>query len=251
MKKILTIEDEKVSRTLLMNVLKAQSFQAIGAENGRVGVELANEYQPDLILCDIMMPEMNGYEVLKALQENPKTATIPFIFLTGKTQRDDVRRGMQLGADDYLMKPFDLDELLGAIATRFKKKAILEKAMQSLLEKQQESSEAREDKKITSPWNLDKLYIDLGKVKQQQKTASRKLKLTSLEKACLHGLLNGYSPNDIAIQLNREPKGLAVDLSRGLYRYIESLTGQSPKNWRDIAVFLEKAGYRNNAIDVK
>lgn len=118
-KKILIIEDEQAVREVVLDILGAEDFLAIGAENGRVGVQLAQEHQPDLIICDIMMPELNGYDVLGALQQEPATAVIPFIFLSAKSDKPDIRQGIELGADNYLTKPFTRSELLGAIAARF------------------------------------------------------------------------------------------------------------------------------------
>lgn len=115
MKKILVIEDDLFIRSLLLDMLEAEDFQAIGAENGQIGVQLAREHIPDLILCDVMMPLMNGYEVLSKLREDPVTASIPFIFLTAKADSADRSKSMRLGADAYLIKPFTNSELLGAI----------------------------------------------------------------------------------------------------------------------------------------
>jgi diguanylate cyclase (GGDEF)-like protein len=125
MNKILVIEDERAIRLNLLKLLGAEGFQAIVAENGIKGVQLAQTEQPDLIICDIMMPELDGYGVLSALQQNPNTATIPFIFLTAKGDRSDWRQGMNLGADDYLTKPFTRAELLEAIASRLQKQVSL------------------------------------------------------------------------------------------------------------------------------
>ncbi len=121
MRRILVIEDETVVRANILEILDSDDFEAIGAENGRIGVELAKKYIPDLILCDIMMPELDGYGVLDALRKDPATAAIPFIFLTAKADKGDLRHGMNLGADDYLTKPFRRQELLKAIATRLEK----------------------------------------------------------------------------------------------------------------------------------
>ncbi len=118
MKKILVIEDEELVRNNILEILDTVDFRVIGAENGGIGVQLAQEQLPDLILCDVMMPELDGYEVLAALRKNPVTATIPFIFLTAKGEKTDIRQGMNLGADDYLTKPFRRKELLGAIDAR-------------------------------------------------------------------------------------------------------------------------------------
>lgn len=124
-KKILVIEDRAETRNLFLECLKAEGFYTIGAENGLVGVQRAHEELPDLIICDIMMPQLDGYGVLTTLRQNPVTAIIPFIFVSAKTTRTDLRKGMELGADDYLTKPCMVDELLRAIAARFEKQAVL------------------------------------------------------------------------------------------------------------------------------
>jgi DNA-binding NarL/FixJ family response regulator len=123
MKKILVIEDEPEMRRNLATILRLEQFQAIAAENGRSGVALAARENPDLILCDVMMPELDGYGVLQALRENPATVTIPFIFLTAKGEKPDIRAGMNLGADDYLTKPVAKTDLLNAIRSRLERAA--------------------------------------------------------------------------------------------------------------------------------
>lgn len=121
MKKILVIEDEQPVRANILELLEAEDFEVIGAENGFIGAIWAQENLPDLIICDVMMPEVDGYEVLSALRQDQITAAIPFIFLTAMADKADIRQGMELGADDYLTKPFTRDELLGAIASRLTK----------------------------------------------------------------------------------------------------------------------------------
>ncbi|MDX2231596.1 MAG: response regulator [Leptolyngbyaceae cyanobacterium bins.349] len=125
MTKILVIEDEPLLRENTIELLEAEGFHAIGAENGVEGVKLAQKHKPDLIICDVMMPELDGFGVLQQLRQNATTAAIPFIFLTAKTNRADMREGMDLGADDYLVKPYDANEVLKAIATRLEKHATL------------------------------------------------------------------------------------------------------------------------------
>jgi CheY-like chemotaxis protein len=125
MKKILVIEDEPTVRANILELLEAEDFYALGAENGFIGALWAREHSPDLIICDVMMPELDGYEVLAVLRQEPVTATIPFIFLTAMADKTDLRQGMELGADDYLTKPFTPDELLGAIAARFAKQEVV------------------------------------------------------------------------------------------------------------------------------
>jgi DNA-binding NarL/FixJ family response regulator len=118
MKRILVIEDEPEMRRNLLTILKLKQFEALSAENGRDGVELARQALPDLILCDVMMPELDGYGVLQALRGEKATARIPFIFLTARGEKRDLRDGMNLGADDYLTKPVAKADLIGAITAR-------------------------------------------------------------------------------------------------------------------------------------
>ena len=125
MKKILVIEDEAESRDIFLDSLEAEGFEAIAAQNGVVGIQQAQEHLPDLVICDIAMPELDGYGVLTTLRQNPVTATIPFIFLSAKATKAEIRQGMDLGADDYLTKPSTIEELLGAIAARLEKQAAL------------------------------------------------------------------------------------------------------------------------------
>jgi DNA-binding NarL/FixJ family response regulator len=121
MKRILVIEDEPAMRANLRDILEMEKFQAVLAANGREGIAAARRELPDLILCDVLMPALDGYEVLAALRADPATARIPFVFLTAKGQREDVRTGMNLGADDYLVKPVKVDDLLEAIAARLER----------------------------------------------------------------------------------------------------------------------------------
>jgi CheY-like chemotaxis protein len=126
MKKILIIEDNKDVRDNTAEILNLAEYEVITAENGRIGIEKAIQFKPDLVVCDIMMPGLDGYGVLESLHKNSDTSTIPFIFLTAKINRDDVRLGMNLGADDYLTKPFDENELLEAIECRLRKNEFLQ-----------------------------------------------------------------------------------------------------------------------------
>ncbi|AMW30457.1 MULTISPECIES: hybrid sensor histidine kinase/response regulator [Arthrospira] len=125
MAKVLVIEDEETIRENLVELLEIEDFDVISAENGKLGVQQAHKHLPDLILCDVMMPELDGYGVLKELRSHMETATIPFIFLTAKADRDDLREGMNLGADDYLTKPCSMEELLTAIAIRLEKQSLI------------------------------------------------------------------------------------------------------------------------------
>ena len=115
MKKILFIEDNDDIRTNTAEILELANYHILTAENGKDGVSIALKEKPDLVICDIMMPILDGYGVLHALQKNSETMNTPFIFLTAKTEKSDLRKGMEAGADDYITKPFDEEELLWKI----------------------------------------------------------------------------------------------------------------------------------------
>ncbi|MFD1256645.1 response regulator [Mucilaginibacter terrae] len=125
-KTLLIIEDNNDIRENVVEILELAGYNVYQASNGKAGVELALQHKPSLILCDIMMPELDGYGVLYMLSKNPETVHIPFIFLTARAERLDLRKGMEMGADDYLTKPFDDMELLNAIDSRLKKKEMQE-----------------------------------------------------------------------------------------------------------------------------
>lgn len=135
MKKILLIEDNRSIRESTLELLTAEGFDVLGVDHGRLGIKVAKTYLPDMILCDVMMPELDGYEVLSVLRQEPTTAAIPFIFLTGRSTKEDFRLGMELGADDYLTKPFTPSELLTAINSRFEKQtAVISQSRKQLEE---------------------------------------------------------------------------------------------------------------------
>jgi len=126
MKSVLVIDDNQGIRENTAEIMELAGYATFTAENGKKGVELAVREKPDVIICDIMMPELDGYGVLHLLRKNPETSHIPFIFLTAKTERNDLRKGMEMGADDYVTKPFDEIELLNAVEIRLKKAEVLQ-----------------------------------------------------------------------------------------------------------------------------
>ncbi|MEP7375221.1 MAG: response regulator [Chitinophagaceae bacterium] len=126
MKSVLVIEDNNDIRENTAEILDMAGYKTFTAENGKKGVELALKEKPDLIVCDIMMPELDGYGVLHLLRKNAETQSTPFIFLTAKTERTDLRKGMEMGADDYITKPFEDIELLNAIEVRLKKAEVFD-----------------------------------------------------------------------------------------------------------------------------
>jgi DNA-binding NarL/FixJ family response regulator len=134
MNKILIIEDQPQMRRKLAMILEREQFQVATAPNGLIGLDLARSDPPDLVICDIMMPELDGYGVLEALRADKATATTPFIFLTAKGERVDQRAGMSIGADDYLTKPVMKDDLLSSIHARLKRRDREEQRLQEKLD---------------------------------------------------------------------------------------------------------------------
>lgn len=131
-KKILLIEDDENVRRGIHDLLVEENFEVISADNGKDGIIRAKHFLPDLIISDIMMPLANGYQVIEELQKDPVTASIPFIFLTAKTDQDELRQGMSLGADDYLFKPYRADDLVKAVHTRLSKTYRVEECRQEM-----------------------------------------------------------------------------------------------------------------------
>lgn len=160
MLKVLVIEDEEMVRETLLQLLETQNFTVNLAENGRVGVQMALAEIPDLVLCDVQMPELNGYEVLQLLRQNPLSAKIPFIFLTAQDGKDDFRRGMDLGADDYLSKPFTQSELLQAIHSRLEKHQAVIKPLTDALQNAEKRLNEWIKSTHTNGLSLEKLELE-------------------------------------------------------------------------------------------
>lgn len=163
MKKILVIEDEAETRDNLMLMLEMEGFKALSAPNGQVGVDVAKKEIPDVILCDVSMPKLDGYGVLEALRADEKTVSIPFIFLTAKGDKKDLRAGMNLGADDYLTKPAGADEVLAAINARIERHGEKEQAAMAKVQPSFESSKPLEALGLTPREAEVLLWVAQGK----------------------------------------------------------------------------------------
>jgi len=183
MKTILVIEDQPVMRHKTVTILKMEGYEVLDAANGAEGIRLAHEELPDLILCDIMMPDRDGYAVLQAVRTNKITATTPFIFFTAKGEKGDLRAGMNLGADDYLVKPTPRAELLEALEARFERQRLQE------LRTQQELANVSFHPDFSSPAPL-----------------VEKLGLTDREAETLIWVAQGKSNADIATILGNSEK---------------------------------------------
>ncbi len=157
MTKILLIEDDTVLRENTAELLELSDFKVTTASDGKQGLKAAKTNSPDIIICDIMMPELDGYEVLASLSKNDKTKYIPFIFLSAKTEHEDIRKGMNLGADDYITKPFTEDELVSAINSRLAKVSILKESNLNTVNNFSEEDE------LCSLNDLKNFFDDYGK----------------------------------------------------------------------------------------
>jgi DNA-binding response OmpR family regulator/anti-sigma regulatory factor (Ser/Thr protein kinase) len=151
--KILIIEDEKEIRENLVRILNLSNYNTISADNGLEGLLLARKHVPALIISDIMMPEIDGYALLSELQKDPETTSIPFMFLSAKSNRYSIREGMNLGADDFITKPFDIDELLNAVETRLEKKKKRESHLIQTIENLQTNLKRALPHEIRTPLN--------------------------------------------------------------------------------------------------
>ncbi len=227
--KILVIEDEEDVRDNIAEILEFSDYKALKASHGEIGLKQAQSEHPDLIICDIMMPGLDGYEVVKLLRQEPETTHIPVIFLTAKVERSDQRLGMELGADDYLTKPFVPQELLKAVEIRLKRQATyqseakqqrqkaqdLEKeatVMQKDLDKRQEMIEVKDEllnrliQELTSP--VSSINLALRMIKNAPTEEQRTHYLNILEEECQREiqLLNEISK----LQQFLHPENIAI-----------------------------------------
>ncbi|WP_448529425.1 response regulator [Raineya sp.] len=210
-KTILLIEDNEEIRENTAEMLELAGYRVQTAENGKIGVEKALAEKPDLVICDIMMPVMDGYGVLQIFMHNPELSPIPFIFLTAKTERSDIRKGMEMGADDYLTKPFSEAELLGAVESRLKRNENLKKNTTTEPEFEAFWNETKADSELQSLISDRKIfhfkkkqiiyaegneanklyYVQKGKIKTYQSTADGKEFITAI---FCEGDFFGYIP---------------------------------------------------------
>lgn len=201
MKTILLVEDNDDIRNNTQEILELANYNVVSAKDGKEGLRLIIQTVPDLIICDIMMPELDGYGVLNAVQKHEQLASIPFVFLTAKTERSDFRKGMELGADDYITKPFSGTELLNAVESKFRKVKFLQyavppglEALANLLQSKEKRSEKNQLSELNEtiiykkkqmiytegnrPYKL--FYIAKGQVKVYKTNSEGKMLVTEL-----------------------------------------------------------------------
>lgn len=206
MTKVLIIEDNNDIRENIVEILTLSGYEVFEAEDGKKGAELAQKVYPDVILCDIMMPGLDGYGVFEILNSQEHTKTIPFIFITAKSERVDIRKGMELGADDYLTKPFDATELLNAVETRLKKKQMQQEFYSKPLEEiktlisdkkgLEAFNTALEDRNIKEIKKKQELYSEGERVKGIWFVLSGKVKTTRLTEDGRELLTGIFEPED-------------------------------------------------------
>ncbi|MCP5497906.1 MAG: response regulator [Leptospiraceae bacterium] len=180
MAKILVIDDSSVIKIKITSILEMEGHEVLSAEEGKTGIQLAKSNLPDLILCDIMMPEMDGYQVFQELKKNKETSTIPFLFLSAKADKSDLRIGMNLGADDYLTKPFEIDDLLKAVDTQIKKKQTQDFLSRKKLE------ELRANLSLTLPHDLITPLTGILETTSQLKANIKKMPENSIQNMLEH-----------------------------------------------------------------
>jgi len=226
---ILIIDDHDEIRENIAEILSLGGYRTITAENGKRGIEVALKEKPDLIVCDIMMPELDGYGVLHLLRKNPQTEEIPLIFLTAKAERSDLRKGMEMGADDYVTKPFEELELMNAIESRLQKYEVLHKKYKPT---GKGLSELANDLRATGllPVNLDDYTSEIYSKKQVVYAETKRPRFLYYIKS---GKVKGYKTND-------NGKEYITDLySEGDFLGYPALI--EDRNYDDTAVALEES----------
>jgi CRP/FNR family cyclic AMP-dependent transcriptional regulator len=204
MKKILLIEDNDEIRENTAEILELSNYKVFTAENGKRGVELAMKDKPDLIVCDIMMPVLDGYGVLMTLQKKSETQNIPFIFLTAKAERNDFRKGMELGADDYITKPFEGSELLNAIEGRLRKVDLLKQELQAGMQGVDQLLYATGVRETLKSLTEDRNIIKYKKKQQVYTEGNRPTRLFFVQKGKVKSFKTNEFGKDLVIGLYNE-----------------------------------------------
>lgn len=197
MNTILLIEDDAALRENTEELLELSNYNVLTAPNGKVGIEIAKSEHPHLVICDIMMPEVDGYGVLQALSADSATKHIPFIFLSAKTEHKEIRKGMDLGADDYLTKPFEEDDLLSAVESRLAKASLLAQALES------EEAQSHDEEGVRNLNELKNFFDDHGKVLSFEKgeTVFRKGQYATMIYLILKGVVKTHKMDDSGKEL--------------------------------------------------
>jgi signal transduction histidine kinase len=228
-KRVLVIDDTEEIRMIIGESLNIYGFETLTAENGETGIQIAQKNLPDLIICDINMPRIDGYETLKAIRHHEPTSTIPFIFLSGATERPNVRKGMELGADDYLTKPFTHKELMAAVNTRLEKQAELQRQSDKKLDELRGNITMALPHELRTPLNgivglANILIEDHGKLPPEEVLESAKYIYESAMR--LHRLIENFLVFSQIELMGRESKRIEIsDLTAPLdvHRFVREI----------------------------
>jgi two-component system sensor histidine kinase/response regulator len=216
MKKVLVIDDTPEIRMIIEETLNMFGFETLLAEDGEHGVALAREHLPDLIICDVQMPKLDGFGTLAQLREHESTATIPFMFLTGQVERPNVRRGMEMGADDYLTKPFTPSELLAAVNARLEKIAEIERKSEKKLDELRGKMTLAMPHELRTPLNgimgLASILID-GHDSMQPAELLENARMIHLSADRLHRLIENFLAYGQIELMAKDPKSILASAS--------------------------------------
>lgn len=236
MKTILVIEDETQTRNIFLKCLEFEGFHAVGASNGTTGLAMAQQHSPDLVVCDIMMPDMDGYSVLSTLRKSQQTALMPLIFLTAKVTMSDLRRGMELGADDYLTKPCTVEQFLAAINSRLLRQEQLLQLYQA--------DDGSELEGRSPPGSATDIFPDDPKLASvfQFIEANYQRSITLSEVAQQAGYSPAYLTNLVQLQTGRTIKQWIIERRMAQARALLATTNQSVQSIAETSGYSD-AGY--------
>ncbi len=237
MKKILVIDDDAAIQSLTVKALQSRGFQALSAADGHEGLEVARKYLPDLIVCDVQMPMMDGYQTLDALQQDPLTCTIPFIFLTALRDQQHIRYGLGLGADDYLTKPFTVNELINVVNIRLAKKEAIQRVSDRKMAELRDSIGMALPHELLTPLNgilgLAAVLLD-DRNPPGAAEARDFLRSIQLSAVRLHRLIFNFIIYSELEVIGSDPKRVA-ELRKGLTTPIRQIVSQTAHEKADIA----------------
>ncbi|WP_420601118.1 response regulator [Flagellimonas sp.] len=246
MKTILLIEDDLALRENTAELLELSDYMVYTAPNGKVGIQMAKEKMPDIVVCDIMMPEVDGYGVLEALSTDEATKHIPFIFLSAKTEHKEIRKGMDMGADDYLTKPFEEEDLISAIESRLAKAEILQNIMSGSAAGKHDGDEMRSLNELKNFFddNGEILEYDKGKAIYKEGEHSNKIFLV------LKGVVKCHKMDEdgkeLITALHRADDFLGFASFMDHVPYLESATAVEPTELAAISKTELKGVLENN-----